>query len=1253
MLGGGKYVWLIALCALLTTYSYAQHVRYEVKWEHTAPNVNLDSLGRDYQFSGADRTAQGLIVHRGVYAWGSATTEVSIEQVEYTKLPFSVTNSPTWLKEELAPEAEIVNARGDLVLRTLIPAFKIVNGELHGLKRYSVVARQRTVSKKSTRQATIGDYTQVVSSQLATGYWQKISVRHSGVYKITYDELKSRGFDNPENLSVWGGEPFQLPYDNATPNVDDLQPIPIEWVTQNAQPQAGDYALVFLDGAEWWTYNATSEMYDYHEHDYDSISHYFVTTERLPVALQIKNTPPPAKRQTGYIGMWGYIGRTTNLRYSGREFFGLQFEFRLEHKLRTALRSCMVGSNAKIYARVAAYAPLASAFTLSAQGNTIGEISLPPCPSSSSDLAKTAEQIFAFPIVASALDVDLRYQRPSYSSTGWLSRLWVNARQEFPTEVDQLLFFSDHDVMAHGSQGFAFPAYNADALELWDVTNRFKAFRYATLSEASVNANTPARLALFSRSAVRGVRWHGAVPNQNIHGLDVPELLIVAHDRFTSHAQAIADIYRNSALSHVKKVAVVTTDQIYNEFSSGNFDATAIRNFSRFLYWRGGGASGAYRHLLLFGKPFYDLRKRHEDLNLVPNYQSMNSVNNDLSFASDDVFGFLDPTETAEHGELDIGIGRYAVSETEQAVQVIRHEQAYHTVANWGAWLTHAVMLADDEDRGAYMRGSDSMAVRIEKDRKDITIKRLYVDAFQQDNSWGKAHYSVVNKELNQTMNKGAYLLNYIGHGSSQRLGHEFFFTFEDAIAWRNIRRQPIMVAASCFFGNADSNSPIGQSMLYMPQGGSIALVSASRLTFNYSNQVFNSHLLRAIFPSSTSTQYRSLGDALRVAKNKTPSGENRSKYLLLGNPALPLSNFSASAKLVQWNGGALQGLNDTIRAGTHVSLGVEVQYADASPFSGELTLQLFGPKRKVKTLNNDGDGVFEYQERTNTLFRGKATVKEGKAQVDFVLPTDAELDYGTGLISLFATSGDALASGGYDNFIVGGRTKQNSNDTEGPEIEITWHGYAQRPQAVVGTNSTLIVRLHDVSGINISGAGVGHDLLATLSGNGKEERIVLNDFYTADKDSYQSGEVHYNFSNLSPGKYSLRVDAYDVYNNASSRTLSFEVGDARKPQISNLLNYPNPFTETTSFYFDSTRPGQPVEVTIQIYTPDGILVRSLHYSEASPAFRLGPYFWDGKDAWGNNIGRGIYFYRVQLRYIGNWLEESVSTERFEKLLKL
>lgn len=1253
---GQQCVLLLFVGLFLATSVFAQQARYEVSWQINPTPINLDSLGRDYRLVGGDRASNGSIVHRGVYPWQGAEVNVQITEVEYVALPLTPTNYPAWLKEETRSHAEIVNARGEKLLRTTIPAFQFQAGELRCLKSYRIVALRKNATAKALPPATTADYTAVTNSQLASGHWEMIKVRRSGVYKITYDELKSRGFDNPANLSVWGGHPFQLPYDNATKNVDDLQPIPIEWVKQAEQPQSGDYALVFLDGATWWTYNSAREMYDLHQHDYDSISHYFVTTDRMARTVPQQTAPAPTVRQKDYLGMWGYIGRTTNLRYSGREFFGLQFEFRLEHKLRTALRATVEGSRAKVYVRVAANSPTQSSFTISTQGVGIGQIDVPPCPSSSSDLAKISENVFTFPVANRELDLDLRYQRPSYSSTGWLSRLWVNARQNFPERLEQLLFYSDHDAAAVGAQqGFEFPQYDEREVELWDVTDHFQPVRFTSMQEASVKADTPARLVLFNRNAVPAAEWDGTVANQNLHGGEVPELLIVSHEKFLSQAEAIADIYRTSALSGVKKIKVVAVQQIYNEFASGNMDVSAIRNYSRFLYWRGGGAASPYRYLLLVGKPYYQLRMRHEDLNLIPNYQSENSINSDLSFGSDDIFGFLDPNETAERGELDIGIGRYAVYQTDQADQLIRHEQAYHTLANWGAWLTHAVMLADDEDGLAYMRGSDSMAVRIENERKDITIRRLYVDAFRQDNSWGKAHYSAVNKELNQTMNKGAYLLNYVGHGSTYRLGHEYFFTFDDAASWRNLRTLPVLVAASCFFASADweGDFPLGQSMLFMPQGGSIALIAASRLTFNYSNQVFNAHLLRAIFPKTESAQNRALGDALRIAKNKTPGSENRSKYLLLGNPALPLPNFTASAKLSTWNEKALGGINDTLRAGEPLTLGIEVKHADGTPFTGELNLQLLGPKRKVRTLNNDGEGVFEFEERVNTVFRGKATVANGQATVKLIVPTDMELNYGAGLVSLLATSNDALASGGYDNFVVGGRTAKSSDDTEGPEMEISWNDYAQRPQAVVSSNALLIVRLRDTSGINISGAGVGHDLLATLSGNGKEERIVLNDFYTADTDSYRRGEVRYHFTNLAPGKYTLRVQAYDVYNNASQRTISFEVGEPKQAQISNLLNYPNPFTGATSFYFDATRPGQPVEVLIQIYTPDGILVRSLHFSEPSPALRLGPYYWDGKDEWGNEIGRGVYFYRVRLRYASNWLEESASTETFEKLLKL
>lgn len=1250
-----KYVTLISLFLCAAWQLFAQTAHYQVEWNTSRPIINLDSLGRDYQLSGGDRTSQGCIVHRGIYPWYGNEHGVEIQNIEYEPLTTAVVAYPKWLHTVESPTAEILNARGEMLLQTTIPAFKYENGQLYRLKQYYVLAAHKSSSKRVPRQVSVADYTKVTHSVLATGKWQKIGILKSGIYKIEYDELTKRGFDNPANLSVWGGQPFQLPYDNATPNIDDLQPIPVEWITRSGQPKPGDYALVFLDGATWWTYNSVREMYDYHEHDYDSVSHYFITTDRTPRPLQVKSSPEPTHRQNYYLGVWGYIGRTTNLRYSGREFFGFQFDFRLDRKLQTELKNCVTGTPAKIYARLAASAPTQSAFSIAVDGIKVGDLEIPPTPTYSSDLAKIVERVFTFPIASETPNIELRYQRPSYAATGWLSRLWINARVQFPTEPEQHILYTEHAAALTGQLGFQFPNYDPEQIELWEVSDRFKAFRFASLTQASVPDNTPARLVLFNPKAALTVKWLGNVENQNLHNIDVPELLVVAHEKFLPAAEAIADIYRNSSLSQVKNIAVVSAQQVYNEFASGNRDVCAIRNLSRFLYWKTGGPTSPYRYLLLVGRPYFKLRLRHDDINLLPNYQSENSVNSDLSFASDDIFGFLDPAENAQTGALDIGIGRYAVQMTEQANQLIRHEQAYHTMNNWGEWLTNVVMLADDEDALSYMRGCDTMATRIEKERKDILVKRLYVDRLRQDNSWGKAHFTQVNKLLNQTMNKGAFLLNYVGHGSSSRLGHEYFFTLDDAKSWRNLQKLPILVAASCFFASADWDGDylLGQNMLFMPQGGSIALIAANRLTFNYSNQLFNAHLLRAIFPNTTSPQYRSLGDALRVSKNKTPGSENKSKYLLLGNPILPLPNFAAKAKLVALNGKPLNGTNDTIRAGQPITLGVEVHYPDATPLDGELTLQLFGPKRTVKTQNNDGDGVFEFEERPNTVFRGKAEVVNGKATVDFILPIDMELDYDTGLIALFATSKRALANGAYDNFIMGGRYAKQSADSEGPQIEIAWNDYAKRTHNLVSSNALLLVRLADSSGINISGAGLGHDLLATLTGQGKEERILLNDFYTADTNSHQKGEVRYHFTNLKPGKYTLRIDAYDVYNNHSSRTIDFEVGEPKNAQIANLLNYPNPFTQSTNFYFDSTRPGQPVEVMIQIYTTDGNLVRTLHFSESSPAPRLGPFFWDGKDEWGNDIGRGVYFYRVRLRYIENWIEQGATTESFEKLLKL
>ncbi len=1248
-------VWLGCVWCSVVGVAAAQGLRYEVALKALRSPVHLDSLGRDYTLSGGLQTGVGApVFHAGTYAWEGGVAPIEVTDLEYVPVSFAVAERPSWLQESIAPTASIANGRGELHLSVKIPAFQDRGGQLYQLRSFRV---KKSLTARNTRRvpqsATPADYTRVAHSQLASGRWWRFYVEKSGVYNLTYNELRDLGIEAPAALSVWGGHPHQLPYDNATPHVDDLEQIPVRWITQDGIPKPGDYALFFLEGPSWWEYNSEHDMYDYHEHDYERRAHYFFTTSRPTSSLPSVNSPAPTRRQADYMGMWGIIGRKTNLRFSGREFFGDQFDFTVERTYNTGLRRGVVGSTAKCFARLAASSKRVSGFNISVGGGLVASLEIEPSFFIDSQLALVKGVQGSFTLPSSNLELTLRYLRPTYSSTGWLSRMWVNARQPFPATANQLLFFADRGGDNTTYTAFDFPAY-APEVELWNVTYLFHPFHYPSLSQASA---LPAhQLILFDRTRVPGVKIEGEVENQDLHGDEIPELLLVAHERFLGQAELIADIYRESPLVAYKKIKVVNAEAIYNEFSSGNRDVSAIRNYARSLYWRGGGATGSFRHLLLIGKANYDLREHWEEYNLLPNYQSLFSVSPYSSFGSDDIFGFLDPNENAEQGALDIGIGRYAVVNTEDMEILLRRERIYHTPANWGTWLTRAVMLADDEDNLAYMIGSDSLAQRIERDRKDIRIKRLYADAFTQENRWYHSYYPTLNKELNRQMNRGAYLLNYVGHGSTKALGHEEFFGLKDARAWRNIKHLPILVASSCFFANNDweQDLTLGRDMLFMPQGGSIAIVAATRLTYNYSNQLFNSHLLRSIFPSASMPQYHALGDAVRVAKNKTPGGENRSKYALLGNPALPLPNFSAKVVWRELNGAPLQGLLDTLRAGQKVTVEVEVVQADGQPLDGDVHLQLLGPEQTLRTRDNDGNGVYEYKDRPYTFFRGTATCSAGRARFSFIVPKDMDIAYGQGLSSMLAQSEARLASGGYDQFIVGGRVAEAEvTDHDGPEIEIFWDDYARRQISTVSSNAKLLVRLRDSSGINISAAGVGHDLVATLVHEGKEERIVLNDFYVAEKDSYQAGEVHYYFSNLEAGKYSLTITASDVYNNTSEKQVTFEVGDPAKAAISNLLNYPNPFTSGTSFYFDGTRPGQAAEVMIQIYTPDGLLVRTLHFSEPTPGLRLGPFYWDGRDDAGREIGRGVYFYRVRLRYLGNWTEKGAKTERYEKLLKL
>ena len=127
-------------------------------------------------------------------------------------------------------------------------------------------------------------------------------------------------------------------------------------------------------------------------------------------------------------------------------------------------------------------------------------------------------------------------------------------------------------------------------------------------------------------------------------------------------------------------------------------------------------------------------------------------------------------------------------------------------------------------------------------------------------------------------------------------------------------------------------------------------------------------------------------------------------------------------------------------------------------------------------------------------------------------------------------------------------------------------------------------------------------------------------------------------------GTYTLRVQGHDRSSNASGQLdylVDFSV--INKPMISNVLNYPNPFTTQTHFVFTLTGSELPTYFKIQIFTITGKVVREINLAELGEGLHIGKnitqYAWDGKDEYGGNLANGLYLYRVVTNLKGNGIE--------------
>jgi hypothetical protein len=1095
-------------------------------------------------------------------------------------------------------------------------------------------------------------------AQLESGTWYQIKVERAGVYKVDGNQLKSWGIAlnalNSNTLRLFGNGGGMLPEANSVVVIDGLTENHIQVVDGgDGIFNEGDYFLFWGEGPDQWDYNVSDNSLRHKRNLYSRASYYYFTiggVGKRVTSLQIQGTSMLTIDQ--FEDRYFYENDLVNLLKSGREWLGEEFGLspgkKSSYQFTASFPNVIAGSSARIRSSVSARAIGASSgFTVLAAGQSVlSHFVNAVINDQYAVTANASERESSFSTNASNITLQYNFNTSSVGGTGWLNwfELFVKRRLDLGG-LNQLQFYTTDNTP--GGVLADFRIQNTDAnVEIWNISDPLRPQRMV--------ANFNGGNMLFSDS-VKGSRSYIAfrpqnflqvgnavsINNQHLRGLNGIDYIIVSHPSFSDQAQRLAQWHRvNSNLNTV----VVTPQEIYHEFSSGKQDPVAIRNFVRYLYNKARLVNASTpRYLLLFGDASFDyLDIQQGNTNFIPCYESSSSFDPLSTYVSDDFYGALDLNENIAVNQLtdiDIGIGRIPARSPDQARSVVDKIIRYHQPASFGSWRNEITLIADDEDNNLHLDDAEFHAnVIIAKTGK--LPNKIYLDAYRQQSGSGGSRYPDANLAVNNKILAGTLIWNYSGHGGFRRLAEEVILDNDMINSWDNADKLPLFVTATCDFAPYDNPqiNSIGEDLLLREKTGAIALMTTTRVVFAFSNRIINNNFFQKALEPDVNGQYLTLGEAIRQTKNLTYSsfGDyiNNKKFTLLGDPAMRIGFPDYKVRTLSVNGRLFPG--DTLRALEKYEIKGEIIDRSGnklSNFNGDMYPVIYDKKQTIRTLGNDPgkSRPTDITIQNNILFKGKTKVVNGDFSFTFIVPKDINYSYGKGLLSYLAHDGKKSAVDNNSDIVIGGVNANPSSDNTGPLIRAYLNDQNFVNGGIVNQSPLLLLQLFDSSGINSAGAGVGHDISAMIDDD-PNQYFVLNDFYTAEEESFQRGMVRFQLPLLEEGLHFINIKVWDVYNNSSSYRIEFRVVKDKELTLANVYNYPNPFTTQTTFMFEHNRPGDLLQVNIRVFSVAGNLVKTINQTINSKGTRSFEIQWDGTDHFGQKVGRGVYIYQINVK---------------------
>lgn len=1115
---------------------------------------------------------------------------------------------------------------------------------------------------------TTSVFGQLDDSVLANGNWFKFAVDTTGVFRIDRNLLQQIGIQtnniDPRKIQIYGNGGQMLPERNSDFRYDDLteNAIYIEGESDGSF-DSNDFILFYAKGPHDWNIVPSSGIATHRQNLYSDKAYYFITVgsedgKRIQTTPDI--TDPASIQVNTFDDFIFYENETINLFAAGRRWLGEDFSVENQQSFELPFPNATSGANMTVRVRAVGVSTTASSMAVSANGNNLFSLSFTGISSGSLVLASDRSQTAVISNSSNTVTVSMDYSNNGNpSAEAYLDFIELNGTKDLIATDFQFGFRNYESANTTGIIEYQIQGAS-NIYQLWDVTDPVNVTSINNQSSSDfvfkANAGELREYMVLNSNDfyTPEVLENSRVENQNLHILQDINYLLITREELVSEAQRLTNFHEEVT---GLRTQIVILEDIYNEFSSGSPDITGIRDFIKYIFDNNTDAAGKLKYVCFFGDASYDYKDRIRDNNnVVPVYQSEQSYSLAFGYVTDDYFAMMGDTEgtMSPSHTVDLATGRIPVTTIDQAKIAVDKILNSYSRAALGDWKNTVTLLADDIDETSDINiqsGVEVIADEIKLNKPIFNINKIYADSFVQQNSAGGESYPDVQEALTTAIERGTLVFDYFGHGGEGGFAQERILTVPMIRAFQNINTLPLFITVTCEFSRFDNPNRItaGELTFLNPDGGAASMISTTREVFISVGQNFNSQLMENLLEYNN--QDFTIAEALAETKNNVTNFQKFFIYFF-GDPAKELGIPDPNIQITRMNGVDVSQSLDTLKALSRVNFDGVVTDATnniLTDFNGRLSTTVFDKPIEKTTLDNDGFGVnmvFDSQE--SKIFRGQSTVENGAFSFEFIVPRDVRIAFGNGKLSFYGENEVSERSGYNTDIIVGGINENAPSDNEGPAIQLFMNDESFIDGGNTNTSPNLIANLADPSGINTSVTAVDHDIVAVLDGD-ESNPIILNDFYETELDDFTRGKVVFKLRDLSVGPHTLKLKAWDTYNNSSETTINFVVVSDATLTLDNVLNYPNPFVNYTEFWFNHNKPNESLEVQVQIFTISGKLIKTINQQVLTTGNLSRSINWNGLDDFGNKIGKGVYVYKLKVKSsISN-----ISAEKYEKLVIL